>query len=281
MDTFAFAIVLFAGLLHATWNSIVKSQTEHLPVIALVASSATVGSVFAIPFVPVPSPAAWPYIATSVVLFTGYYLFLAQAYRHGDLSHVYPIARGVAPLLVAVFSVTVVGEALTGQGFLAVMIIGLGIMSLALSKGINGIREKRAVFFALGTGCFTAVHTIVNGLGVRLAGTPHGYVLWLFLFAGIPVTLIALCVERDKTLRAFRQDWKLGLAGGLTNLANYWLVVWAFTLAPIAFVVALRETGIVFAFLIGVLVFKEKLNLTRMTAMTAILIGVVMIKIHG
>ncbi len=97
MDTFAFAIVLFAGLLHATWNSIVKSQTEQLPVIALVASSATVGSVFAIPFVPVPSPAAWPYIATSVVLITGYYLFLAQAYRHGDLSHVYPIARGVAP----------------------------------------------------------------------------------------------------------------------------------------------------------------------------------------
>ena len=281
MDTFAFAIVLFAGLLHATWNSIVKAQTARLPVIALVASSATVGSVFAIPFVPVPSLAAWPYIATSVVLITGYYLFLVQAYRHGDLSHVYPIARGVAPILVAVFSATVVGEALTGQGFFAIMVIGLGIMSLALSKGINGIREKRAVFFALGTGCFTAAHTIVDGLGARLAGTPHGYILWLFLLAGIPVTLIALCVERDETLRVFRQDWKLGLAGGLTMLANYWLVVWAFTLAPIAFVVALRETGIVFAFLIGVLVFKEKLNLTRMTAMTAILIGVVMIKIHG
>ena len=280
MDTFAFAIVLFAGLLHATWNSIVKAQTAQLPVIALIASSATVGSVFAIPFVPVPSPAAWPYIATSVVLITGYYLFLAQAYRHGDLSYVYPIARGVAPLLVAVFSVTVVGEALTGQGFLAVMIIGLGIMSLALTKGVNGIFEKRTVFYALGTGCFTAAHSIVDGLGARLAGTPHGYILWLFLFAGIPVTLIALCVERDETLRVFRQDWKLGLAGGLTNLANYWLVVWAFTLAPIAIVAALRETGIVFAVLIGTFILKEKLNLTRVVATIATLIGVVMIKIH-
>jgi drug/metabolite transporter (DMT)-like permease len=281
LDTFAFAIVLIAALLHATWNSIVKSQTNQLPVIALLASSATVGSVFVIPFVPVPSPAAWPYIATSVVLIAVYYLFLAQAYRHGDLSHVYPIARGVAPLLVAVFSVTVVGEALTGQGYLAVMVIGLGIMSLALSKGINGIREKRAVFFALGTGCFTAAHTIVDGLGARLAGTPHGYVLWLLLFAGIPVTLIALCVERDETLRVFRQDWKLGLAGGLTMLASYWLVVWAFTLAPIAFVVALRETGIVFAVLIGTFILKEKLNLTRVVATIATLIGIVMIKVNG
>ena len=281
MDTFAFAIVLFAGLMHATWNSIVKAQTARLPFIALIAFSATVGSAVAIPFVPTPSPAAWPYIATSVVLDTGFFLCLAQAYRHGDLSHVYPIARGVAPLLVAVFSVTVVGEALTGQGLLSVMVIGLGIMSLALTKGVSGIREKRAVFFALGAGCFTAAYTIVDGLGARLAGTPHGYVCWLFLFAGIPVTLIALYVERDETLRVFRQDWKLGLVGGLTILGAYWLVVWAFTLAPIALVAALRETGIVFAILIGVLIFKEKLNLARMAGTVATLIGVVMIKIHG
>jgi drug/metabolite transporter (DMT)-like permease len=281
LDTFAFAIVLIAGLLHATWNSVVKAQTKQLPALALLASSATLGSVFAIPFFPVPSPAAWPYIATSAILVTGFYLFLAQAYRHGDLSHVYPIARGVAPLLVAVFSVTVVGETLTGQGFFAIMVIGLGIMSLALSKGINEIRERRAVFFALGTGCFIAAFTIVDGLGARLAGTPHGYILWLFFFAGIPVTLIALCVERDETLRVFRQDWKLGLAGGLAMLANYWLVVWAFTLAPIAFVAALRETGIVFAVLIGTFILKEKLNLTRVVATIATLIGVVMIKIHG
>ena len=280
MDTFAFAIVLFAGLLHAAWNSVVKAQTAQLPFIALITFSASVVSAVAIPFVPIPSPAAWPYIATSVVLNTGFYLFLAQAYRHGDLSHVYPIARGVAPLLVAVFSVTVIGEALTGQGFFAIMVIGLGIMSLALSKGINEIRERRAVLFSLGTGCLVAVYTIVDGLGARLAGTPHGYVLWLFLFSGTPVTLIALYVERDETLRVFRQDWKLGLAGGLTMLATYWMVVWAYTLAPIAFVSALRETGIVFAVLIGTFILKEKLNLTQIAATIATLIGIVMIKIH-
>ena len=281
MDTFAFAIVLFAGLLHATWNSLVKAQTARLPFIALLAFCATVSSAVAIPFVPIPSPAAWPYIATSVVLVTCYYLFLVFAYRHGDLSHVYSISRGSAPLLVAVFSATIVGEALTGQGFLAVMISGLGIMSLALTKGVNGIWEKRAVFFALGTGCFIAAYTIVDGLGVRLAETPHGYVCWLFLFSSIPVTLIALYVERDETLRVFRQDWKLGLVGGLTMFAAYWLVVWAYTLAPIAFVSALRETGIVFAVLIGTFILKEKLNLTRVVATIATLIGVVMIKVNG
>jgi len=280
LDTFAFAIVLIAALLHAAWNSVVKAQPARLPFIALLASIASVGSGFAIPFVRVPSPAAWPYIATSAILISSHWLFLAQAYRHGDLSHVYPIARGVVPLLVAVFSVTVVGETLTGQGFFAIMVIGLGIMSLALTKGVNGIFEKRAVFYALGTGCFTAAHSLVDGLGARLAGTPHGYILWLFLFAGIPVTLVALCVERDETLRVFRQDWKLGLAGAFPMLANYWLVVWAFTLAPIAFVAALRETGIVFAVLIGTFILKEKLNLSRVMATIATLIGVVMIKIH-
>ena len=281
MDPFAFAIVLFAGLLHASWNSIVKAQTKGLPVIALIASSAAIFSVVAIPFVPNPSPAAWPYIAISVVLETCYFLFLVLAYRHGGLSHIYPIARGTAPLLVAIFSVTVIGEALTGQGFFAILVIGLGIMSLALTKGVNGLREKRAVFYALGSGCFTAAYTIVDGLGARLAGTPHGYVIWKFLFIGIPVTLIALCVEKDETLRVFLRDWKLGLVGGLTILAAYWLVIWAYTLAPIALVAALRETGIVFAVLIGVLIFKEKLNLAQMAAITAILIGAAMIKIYG
>ena len=281
MDTFAFVIVLFAGLLHATWNSIVKAQTQRLPGIALIVSGATVLAVVAIPFVPIPSPAAWPYLATSTVLLTGYYLFLALAYQHGDLSHVYPIARGVAPLLVAVFSFTVIGEALTGPGYFAIMLIGLGIMSLALTKRVIGILERRSVFFALGTGCFTAAYTLVDGLGARLAGTPHGYVLWLFFISGIPVTLIAFYVKRDETMRIFRQDWKLGLVGGLMILAAYWLVVWAYTLAPVAFVAALRETGIIFALIIGVLIFKEKVNLARMAAAMATLIGIVMIKIYG
>ena len=280
MDTLTFVIVLFAGLLHATWNSILKAHTAPLPFMALVAFSATVVSAVAIPFVPIPLPAAWPYIATSVVLNTGFFLFLSQAYRHGDLSYVYPIARGVSPLMIAVVSATVFGETLTGKEFLAIMVSGFGIMSLALTKGINGIWEKRAIFFALGSGCFTASYTIVDGLGARLAGTPHGYVCWEFLFSGIPVVLIAHYVERDETLRVFRQEWKFGLVGGLTILVAYWLVVWAFTVAPIAFVAALRETGIVFAVLIGILFFKEKLNLLRMAAIMATLIGVVMIKFY-
>lgn len=281
MDTFAFAIVLLSGLLHATWNSMVKAQTARLPSMALVAFGATVSSLVAVPFVPIPSPASWPYIATSVVLDTGYYLSLALAYRHGDLSHIYPIARGIAPLLIAIFSAAVVGEQLTGQGFFAILVLALGIMSLALTKGVNGIWEKRAIFFALATGCFTAAYTIVDGLGARLAGSPHGYIVWLFLFAGIPVTSIAFYLEKDETLRVFRQNWKFGLVGGLTILAAYWLVVWGFTLAPVAFVAAVREAGIIFAVIIGVLIFKEKLTLVRVVATTATLIGVVMIKIHG
>ena len=278
MTSAVFVMVLSAALLHAVWNALLKVQGDRLVVLAMITVSGGVASLFVLPFVAFPVPAAWPYLAFSLVVHNGYYLFLIMAYRYGDLSHVYPIARGSAPLLVAVVSVVFLSEVLTRQAFLAVVVIGLGVMSLALTRGASGFKEPRAVLFALGTGGFIAAYTILDGLGARLAGSPHGYTFWFLAIDTVPLALITLCVRRGEALRQVRRSWKVGLLGGMVMLVATWLVIWALTLAPLALVSALRETSIVFAVLFGVVFLKERLDLIRLAATATTLVGAVMLK---
>lgn len=280
METHVMAMVVLAGVLHAAWNAFLKSSGDKLATLALIEGSAGIIALGALPFVPFPAAAVWPYLAASFLIHIGYHLLLVGSYHIGDLSHVYPIARGSGPLLVALVSVAVLGESMTRTGLLAVIIIGLGVMSLAFTKGAEGFRDPRPVIFALGTGCLIAAYTIVDGLGARQAGSPHGYTLWLFALNGPALVLILLLRRRGGTLRLLRQNWRLRLVAGVMSLVSYWLVVWALTLAPLALVAALRETSIVFAVLFGVVFLKERLSLVQLTVIATSLIGVVMLKLN-
>lgn len=273
-----FAMVLGAALLHAVWNALVKVNTDRLIMIAIMMISQAAVAILALPFVALPTPASWPFIWTSTALHTAYFAFLVMAYRYGELSHVYPIARGSAPLIVAVVSVVVVGETLSHQAMLSVVLIALGIMSLALTRGASGLREPKAIVYALGTGVFIAGYTVVDGLGARLADSAHSYVLWLNVFDGIPITILALCLRRGRVLAQIRRSWKTGMLAGIVSLLAYWIVIWATTLAPLALVSAVRETSMVFAVLFGVLFLKEQLNLTRLVSTTITLFGAVLLK---
>jgi drug/metabolite transporter (DMT)-like permease len=271
-------MVLAAALFHAVWNTMVKMHGDRLVMMAMIMGSQILVVVWVLPFVAFPPTASWPYLWASVVLHNGYYLFLIMAYRYGDLSHVYPIARGSAPLIVAVMSIVFIGEVLTRQAMLSVIFITLGVMSLALTRGASGLREPRAVMFALGTGVFIASYTVVDGLGARLAGSPHGYTFWLFALDGIPLVLIALYLRKGSVFGQVRRNWKTGMVAGIASLVAYWFVIWAMTLAPFALVSALRETSIVFAVLFGTFYLKERLDLVRVAATTMTLVGTVMLK---
>ena len=278
MTSAVFVMVLSAAVLHAVWNALVKLHGDRLVVMVMITVSGGIASLFLLPFVSFPAPAAWPYIWVSLVLHNAYYLFLVIAYRYGDLSHVYPLARGSAPLIVAGLSVLFLGETLTRQGFLSVAVIGLGIMSLTLTRGATGFREPRAVIFALGTGCFIAAYTVVDGLGARLAESAHAYTFWLLAIDTIPLATFVLWLRRGKAVQVVRRSWKVGVLAGLTSLVAVWLVNWALTLAPLAMVSAVRETSIVFAVLLGVVFLKERLDLIRLAAITTTLVGAVMLK---
>jgi len=274
-----FTMVLGAALLHAAWNALVKVNTDRLIMIAIMMMSQVAVATLALPFVAFPTPHAWAFIFASTALHTAYFSFLVMAYRFGDLSHVYPIARGVAPLIVAVISVVIVGEVLSNQATLAVVVIALGIMSLTLTRGASGLRESKAIMYALGTGVFIAGYTIVDGLGARHAESAHSYIFWLNIFDGIPITILALYLRWGQVMTEVRRSWKPGLLAGMVSLLAYWIVLWAMTLAPLAMVSAVRETSMVFAVLFGVLFLKEKLNMIRLVSIIATIIGAVLLKI--
>lgn len=278
MTITVFSMVLAAALLHAVWNALVKVNGDRLVIVAVIMSSQTLICLLLLPFVGLPVGDAWPYILGSAGLHNAYCLFLVMAYRYGDLSHVYPIARGSAPLIVAVLSMVIVGEFLSRQATLAVILVTLGVMSLALTRGASGVRETRAVLFALGTGMFIASYTLVDGMGARINGNAHVYTFWLLALHGIPFAVMTACIRRRQLVTQVRRVWRSGLSAGLASLLAYWIVIWAMTMAPLALVSALRETSVVFAVLFGVVLLKERLDVLRLAAIATTLVGAVMLR---
>jgi drug/metabolite transporter (DMT)-like permease len=278
MSANIFLMILGAALVHATWNALVKSDGDRLGLIKTMLRIQFGLSVCLIPFVAMPAPESWPYLVASAALNVGYMLFLNWAYQVGDLSHVYPFARGIAPAIVAVVSVGFLGDHLNHLGQIAVVLITLGVTSLALTRGMAGLRDPRPVLLALATGCFIAAYTVIDALGARSAGTPHGYMVWLSLLWAIPMSATVCLLQRGRHIPVSEQSRRAGIVAGILSYGSSWLVIWALTLAPMALVSALRETSIVFAVIIGVVVLHERLSLMRLASITTTLIGTTVLK---
>lgn len=279
MEVHIFVLVLVAAMLHAAWNAFVKVDGDRLLFYAVMLATGGVVALGATLFLAAPDPQSWPYIFLSIVLHQGYSGFLLLAYRYGDLSHVYPLARGSAPLIVALAAWLVAEEKLTSTAWTAVVIIAVGIMSLSLTRGAQGLRDPRSALLALFTGCFIASYTLVDGIGARYAGSAHGYAAWMLGLEWIPVTAFAFYRRRYGLAARLAGVWKRAALVGLMSLAAYWTVIWAMTVAPIALVAALRETSIVFVIVFGVVFLRERLSLARLCATLATMLGAALLKV--
>jgi len=275
----AAGLVLLAALFHATWNALVKTSGDRLSVLAMVNGCSAIIAIVMLPFVDVPARESWAYLFASIVLHTGYYLFLVEAYRVGDLSHVYPLARGLSPLLVAGAAVVFAGELLSAAAFFGVVLACAGIVSLSFDGGPPWRNDARPLLFALGTAAFIASYTIVDGIGVRRAGTVAGYVAWLFALDAILIILIAWFIRRREFRWTIRSEWKKGAAGGVLALTAYGLVIWAMSISAMAAVSALRETSVIFAALIGTILLKERFGLLRVGSAIMVAAGVVLMNL--
>lgn len=273
-------LILLAALLHAAWNALLKSNADRLSMMAFVAGSGSLMMLPLLPFVPLPSWEVWKIILLSLVLHTGYKLFLIKAYTHGDMGQVYPLARGFAPAIVTIIGFLFLGEKLPLTATLGIAVIILGIISLAWRKN-NGtgslLENHRGVLYAIGTSCFIAAYTLNDGLGGRAAESATAYVVWLFALDGISIFLIALW-RRGPTLLRPQRDWLNGAAGGAMSTVAYWLVIWAMSITPLGPVAALRETSVVFGALISGLILKEGLGWRAVAAAGVVATGVIMLK---
>jgi drug/metabolite transporter (DMT)-like permease len=268
--------VLGAALLHAAWNALLKSGRDPLLDTALVACAGSVLGLLLALAVPPPEPAAWPYIAVSSVVHLGYYTALAGAYKAGDLSHGYPIMRGVAPLLVAAVSWLWLGEVLSPTAWAGVLLICGGVLSLGMA---GGGANRRATAWALACALIIAVYTLADGAGVRVSGGADRYVVWLFVFQGIPFTLAVLALKRGALLAHARHHWPRALGGAVLSGVSYGIALWAMTRAPVAIIAALRETSVIFAALLGAWLLKEGHLKERLAGAAAVLAGLIALKL--
>ncbi len=278
MQTHVFLAILVAAFLHAGWNSIVKLNVDRRSSVLLLVMVQALAALSILPFVQEPASSAYGWIAAAAVLHTGYNVFLIEAYTRVDLSQAYPLARGAAPLLVTVFSVSVLGQTFSVGSLLGIGMISTGMFVMALRGHIHQINGT-ALFFVIGTAGFTASYTLVDGIGARIAGTPSGYILWMMVGNALGMIAYALVTRGSAAFAGLKPAWKTGTAAGLMSLGSYWIAVWAFTKAPIALVASLRESGILFAILISAFLLSENVNRWRWIAGCAIFCGVILIKV--
>jgi len=279
LDPFVFFAVLGAALMHAAWNAIVKVGLDRFSSILLMSIAQGGIAACLLPLFPLPLADAWPWVVGSALLHIGYKLFLIRAYEHGDLSQVYPLARGTAPLIVALAGVAFLDEPMRGGKWAAVLAIALGVILMSRNGGGLERLSRKALGYALGTACFTAAYTLVDGVGARIAATASGYTLWMFSLDACGMTAVAAATRGAGALRRLAPAWRSGVTAGALSLGAYWIAIWAFTLAPLALVAALRETSVMFAMLIGVFLLGERANGWRWLSVGLILAGVVLMRV--
>jgi drug/metabolite transporter (DMT)-like permease len=278
-------LLLAAALMHASWNAILKSdQSDRMATFGVIMTTGTVMGLCAVPFLPAIEPAAWKFLIASVLIHIAYYTFLLKAYSYGDLSHTYPIARGLGPLLVALVSGRFIGEHLRAQDIVGVVLLSFGLIALAMPlKAVvprPGARHGLATLFAVLTGITIAAYIIADGLGVRAAGPDMAhrlsYIAWLCVVEGPWLLVLAIALRPRSVWTHLRRTWWRGVTGGVIANTGYGIAIYALVLGPMAHVAALRETSVLFGALMGTLLLGEPFGVRRVAAALVIVIGLVL-----
>ncbi|WP_321904264.1 EamA family transporter [Paraburkholderia tropica] len=278
MASFVVLLVLLSALMHASWNAFLHLSNDRVWLLGMFSVPYVIVSAIGVCVLPLPDAASWPYIGASAVLELAYCFTLVRAYRSGDFGQIYPIARGLSPLLISAGALVFAHEALHAVAATGVVLVSLGIMSLAFRHGMRFSGES--VPYALLTGLFIAVYSIVDGLGARAAGNALSYIMWVYLLWNVPQFLI-VCKLRGGAAQMFTSKAAVarGMLAGVLALVAYCFVIEAFRFLPIAMVSALRELSSIFAVLIGWLFMKEQLTARRMIACALVTCGAVLIRL--
>ncbi len=278
MSLAVFLAVLGAALLHASWNGLIRVGSNKIgTMLVMTLTQAAIGLVIALSR-PWPSQEVWLWLLASGVLHSAYKLLLTFAYEHGDLSRVYPIARGAAPAMVLVAGLAFLTDPMTPFEVLGIAVLVLGILTMARGVFTSG-ESLRILPFAFGSALATAGYSIVDGLGARVAGDALMFVGWMFFLDAVFFTPAALWLRGRSVWIAPGRAWVPGATAATASFAAYAIAVWAMTLAPIALVTALRETSILFAVLIGWLIFREPMTRGKGLAAGLILVGVMLTRL--
>lgn len=267
-------LVLFAALLHASWNALLRSGADRLWSMTVMCLAVAGASIIVAPFLEAPAPASWFYAVLSAVLHVGYNLFLVRSYKVGDLGQTYPISRGSSPVMITLGAAVFAGETVGATALLGIALVSIGIISLAFKKRRFAVPSLP---YALGTGCFIAAYSVTDGIGVRLSGAPMAYTVWMCALWGALMPALYIGLRGANSLFSRRPGFTTAFVGGLVSLLAYGIVIYAMSAAPMGAVSALRETSVLFAALIGYFFLGESLTARKLLACVVIATGTIII----
>ena len=275
-----FLVIIVAAFLHAIWNAMVKYEKDKYLAVGAIVLGHVPASIVIIFLTPLPSVESIPYIIISAFLHVGYEWNLLSAYRFGDFTKVYPIARGTGPTLVTIISLIFLGVVLSLFETLGILIVCLGIFVLAF-QDIDVLKNRKAILYAFLTGFFIMSYSVIDGYGARASFSPLSYIGWSFVLNATIFPIFLIYKNKAGTiLKIAKEGKKIFFIGGTISYMVYAIVVWGFTQAPIPLVAALRETSIVFALLIGIFFLKEKFTFLKRIATFIIFFDVVLLKFY-
>ncbi|ATA21544.1 DMT family transporter [Gibbsiella quercinecans] len=266
-------LTLFAALLHASWNALLRGGTDRLWSMTIMCLTIALTCAVIALFLPLPASASWAYALLSALLHVGYNLCLVRSYQSGELGQTYPIARGSSPLLVTCAAAIFAGEKIEFSTLGGITLISTGILMLAVTGSKLAMPGLK---YTLATGALIASYSIVDGMGVRLSGNALSYTVWMSTLWGVLMPALYIALRDTKSLLCWRPGLFSAAAGGLVSLMAYGIIIYAMTAAPMGAVSALRETSVLFAAVLGYLFLGETLTLRKMLACTVIAAGTLM-----
>lgn len=273
MTLFVFVSVLFAALMHASWSALIKHQSEPRAISLAVAMGGGIIALFLLFFLPLPKPESWPYLLGTSLIHVIYFQTTIAAYRYGDLTLTYPIARGMAPALASGLAFLFLGESPSAIGWIGVSLIILGAFITASDGFSLDKRGRTAVLFAMAAAGATACYTLTDGQGARVSGHALSFTAWLMVIMAVTnLAFMRLMFGGEMVVGAIKH-LRLGLLGGAASFGSYAIALWAMTKAPISVVSALRETSIAFAIVLGLVFLKEQPRFLRLVGAATILAG--------
>lgn len=276
-EVLTIGLVLLAALLHASWNALVKASGDPLINMAIVTGTGGIVAVPALLLFPVPGPETWPWLVLSAFVHYAYQLSLVRMYQLGDLSQVYPIARGLAPLGVGLLAAIGAGESLA-----PLQILGLGLASVAIMAlsglGSRGASSRSAVGMAVVTAGLIGLYTFSDGRGVRSVENPIFFIGWSFILGSVPMVLTTIMVRGRDGWAAVREGGLRAIGGGIMATIGYGIVLWAMSRTTMASVASLRESSVLFAALLGTRLLGEPFGRRRAIAALTLVVGLILIQ---
>ena len=279
MELNIFLLVISVAILHAIWNGMVKNFKDKVISVSAIVFGHVPIAVVVMLFLPLPTLESVPYIILSAIIHQGYQYNLISAYKFGDLTRVYPVARGTGPIIATLISVIFLGLLITKFQILSIVLICFGIIILGLFDK-SSLKNNKAIIYSLATGFFIGLYSLADGYGARISQSPLNFLGWSFILNAMIFPFVLKYMNYSNVFSRVMKEAKLiFLVGGTLSYIVYGIIVWCFTKAPIPLVGALRESSIVFSILIGFFFLKERITFIKVVSIFVIFAGIFFLRL--